>query len=166
MREGKDGVMSRTRFVWVRLFAALFLVAAMAVTAGADPGKDEAHGKEGKGKHEKHRSKPKDWESYGYDGYFPEQGYTTLDIPPGHLPPPGKCRLWYPDRPPGHQPPPENCGHLRAHAPVGAWLVHRPKERPTYVDVSVYDAYQPGIVISIGLFDVNTGAFLRHLSPR
>jgi hypothetical protein len=34
------------------------------------------------------------------------------------------------------------------------------------VDVSVYDAYQPGLVITIGLFDVNTGAFLRHLRPR
>jgi hypothetical protein len=158
MRQKCDVVLS--------LFTALFLVAAMAATAVADPGKDEAHGKEGKGKHEKHRSKPKDWESHGSDGYFHEQGYTTLGIPPGHLPPPGKCRLWYPDRPPGHQPPPESCGHLRAHAPVGAWLVHRPKERPTYVDVSVYDAYQPGIVISIGLFDVDTGAFLRHLRPR
>ncbi len=28
-------------------------------------------------------------------------------IPPGHLPPPGEFRLWYPDRPPGHQPPPQ-----------------------------------------------------------
>jgi hypothetical protein len=27
-------------------------------------------------------------------------------IPPGHLPPPGEGRLWFPDRPPGHQPPP------------------------------------------------------------
>jgi hypothetical protein len=166
MREGKDGVMSRTRFVGVLLCAALLLLAAMTATAVADPVKGEAHGKEGKGKHKKHGSKPKDWESHGYDGYFPEHGYTTLDIPPGHLPPPGTCRLWYPDRPPGRQPPPESCGHLRAHAPVGAWLIHRPKERSTYVDVSVYDAYQPGIVITIGLFDVDTGAFLRHLRPR
>jgi len=27
------------------------------------------------------------------------------DIPPGHMPPPGKCRIWYPNRPPGQQPP-------------------------------------------------------------
>ena len=30
-------------------------------------------------------------------------------IPPGHLPPPGECRVWYDDRPAGHQPPPSNC---------------------------------------------------------
>jgi hypothetical protein len=30
-------------------------------------------------------------------------------IPPGHLPPPGECRVWYPGVPPGHQPPPFKC---------------------------------------------------------
>jgi hypothetical protein len=152
--------------VWRCLCMVLLLGSMVATPAMADPGKDEAHGKEGKGKLEKHRSKPKDWESHGYDGYFHEHGYTTLGIPPGHLPPPGKCRLWYPDRPPGHQPPPESCGRLRAHAPAGGWLIHRPKHEPHYVDVSVYDAYQPGIVITIGIFDVDTGAFLRDLRPR
>ena len=32
-----------------------------------------------------------------------------LGIPPGHLPPPGHCRIWVPGRPPGHQPPPDSC---------------------------------------------------------
>ena len=30
-------------------------------------------------------------------------------IPPGHLPPPGECRVWYEGRPPGQQPPPVDC---------------------------------------------------------
>jgi hypothetical protein len=30
-------------------------------------------------------------------------------IPPGHLPPPGACRVWYDGVPPGRQPPPTNC---------------------------------------------------------
>jgi hypothetical protein len=161
--------MRTTRGMARSLFTALLLVAAVAGTAVADEWKDETHGKGCKGKqehHEKHRRKAKAWESHGYDGYFPAHRYTTLGIPEGRLPPPGTCCLWYPDRPPGHQPPPEHCEHLRYYAPVGAWLIHRPEDQLTYVDVSVYDAYQPGLVITIGLFDVETGAFLRHLRPR
>lgn len=41
------------------------------------------------------------------------QGYGArsrgLQIPKGHLPPPGECRLWFPGHPPGKQPPPTSC---------------------------------------------------------
>ena len=30
-------------------------------------------------------------------------------IPPGHMPPPGQCRVWHDGRPPGQQPRPTNC---------------------------------------------------------
>ena len=36
-------------------------------------------------------------------------GDSSQGIPPGHLPPPGECRVWYDDRPAGHQPPPASC---------------------------------------------------------
>ncbi|MBX3502521.1 MAG: hypothetical protein KF889_24005 [Alphaproteobacteria bacterium] len=40
----------------------------------------------------------------------PQPHYAApTPIPPGHLPPPGECRVWYPDRPAGHQPPPQRC---------------------------------------------------------
>ena len=44
----------------------------------------------------------------------------ALDIPNGHLPPPGSCRVWFPDRPPGHQPPPTSCD---VEVPAGAVLI-------------------------------------------
>lgn len=51
------------------------------------------------------------------------RGRRQIMIPPGHMPPPGKCRVRYPDRPPGQQPPPRACGELRYRVPPGATLV-------------------------------------------
>lgn len=33
----------------------------------------------------------------------------AVRVPPGHYPPSGACKIWYPGRPPGHQPPPTRC---------------------------------------------------------
>jgi hypothetical protein len=41
-------------------------------------------------------------------------------IPPGHRPPPGRCRVWFPDRPPGQQPP---AGPCDVQVPSGAFLI-------------------------------------------
>jgi Tfp pilus assembly protein PilF len=54
----------------------------------------------------------------------PEPAYDEVVIPRGHWPPPGKCRIWFPDRPPGHQPAPGSCKKLRHRVPSGAYLVH------------------------------------------
>ena len=47
----------------------------------------------------------------------------SFQVPPGHLPPPGMCRIWYPDRPPGLQPPPGPCNVLSVRVPRGAELI-------------------------------------------
>lgn len=44
-------------------------------------------------------------------------------IPPGHMPPPGSCRIWYKGTPPGQQPPPGDCYYLSRRVPPGAWLI-------------------------------------------
>jgi len=50
-----------------------------------------------------------------------------IRVPPGHMPPPGFCRLWYPGRPPGHQPRPRPCEQLlRMHRRPGAVIIGLP----------------------------------------
>lgn len=46
-----------------------------------------------------------------------------LDIPSGHRPGQGECRVWFPGRPPGQQPPPGDCDELEGSVPDGACLV-------------------------------------------
>lgn len=46
-----------------------------------------------------------------------------VSIPPGHMPPPGECRIWFTGRPAGQQPPPGDCGDLRHRVPPGAILI-------------------------------------------
>ena len=65
---------------------------------------------------------------------------NAVRVPPGHLPPPGMCRLWYPGRPPGHQPRPVRCAHLAGWVPVDAVVIggvpgHRDRYRYRYADV-------------------------------
>jgi hypothetical protein len=52
--------------------------------------------------------------------WFPSSG---AEVPPGQLPPPGECRVWFPGRPPGQQPPPGPCRELRRRVPDDAVLV-------------------------------------------
>ena len=53
-----------------------------------------------------------------------DHGTLAAQIPPGHFPPPGECRIWFPDRPAGHQPPPGPCGTLKYNVPPGARLIY------------------------------------------
>jgi surface antigen len=53
----------------------------------------------------------------------PPHGHGPHGVPPGHMPPPGECRVWFPDRPPGHQPAPGPCEELRYRVPRGAILL-------------------------------------------
>lgn len=49
--------------------------------------------------------------------------YEGVAIPAGHMPPPGECRIWFPDLPAGQQPPPGDCRDLRYRVPPGAILI-------------------------------------------
>ncbi len=45
-------------------------------------------------------------------------------VPPAYMPPPGQCRIWYPNQSASRQPPPGDCAELRQRTPPGATLVY------------------------------------------
>ncbi|HSE68005.1 MAG TPA: hypothetical protein VLB12_13545, partial [Gemmatimonadales bacterium] len=79
---------------------------------------------------------------------------ATLGIPPGHLPPPGQCRVWMPGEPPGHQAKARSCSNIERSAPAGSWIVYRPTEDKKVVHVKVVDQRRPGIVVHVRVYDV------------
>ncbi|MCI0331474.1 MAG: hypothetical protein L0196_11120 [candidate division Zixibacteria bacterium] len=93
----------------------------------------------------------------------PRGRVANLGIPPGHLPPPGECRIWYPGRPPGHQPPPGRCGKLARELPAGAWLVERFEDE--HVRVSVCHKSRPRAVVAVRIYAAATGRFVREEEP-
>lgn len=88
---------------------------------------------------------------------------TELHIPAGHLPPPGACRIWYPERPAGQQPPPGDCAELARRVPPGAWLLSRPSDDREHVHVAVFDPEQPSVEIAVRVFNSTSGRFVRDL---
>ena len=96
---------------------------------------------------------------HGHDHPAP----ARLNIPPGHFPPPGKCRVWHPGGPPGHQPAPGLCSVVEHDVAPGDWLIYRPTNDKKVVRVSFYDSRSPRVRIAIRIYDYRTGEYLREL---
>jgi len=94
-----------------------------------------------------------------------KEAHHKLGIPPGHLPPPGSCRIWVPGRPPGRQQKSGSCAELSHRVPKGAWLVHRDADNPDDIEVFVYDQKRPSVVVSVRYFEASTGDFIRDGRP-
>lgn len=82
-----------------------------------------------------------------------ELSLQALEIPNGHMPPPGSCRIWYPGRPAGQQPPPFKCGAGRLNIPLGTFLVQRLDGK--FVQVDEYDSRRPDYVVRSGRFQLS-----------
>jgi len=104
-----------------------------------------------------------------------------MDIPPGHLPPAGSCRIWHPGTPPGRQPAPGDCRTLRNQIPAGAWLIQRPQQDPeryeifsgvreTYPDGDWPDELEPGersgLGVIVDIYEAVTGERIEGMLSR
>ena len=99
---------------------------------------------------------------------LPETASTAakFGIPPGHLPPPGQCKVWMPGEPPGKQKKKYSsgdCVDVSRSVPAGGWLVYRPGDDKKEVVVREYGSERQ--VTSVKVFDIASGAFLRELEP-
>ena len=92
----------------------------------------------------------------GPPSHHPRQ--AALKIPPGHFPPPGMCRVWFPGRPPGHQPPPVSCERAEQRVSPGAWVLYRPAKEK--IRVSIYDRTQSQVVLTVRYYNAFSGEFL------
>lgn len=93
----------------------------------------------------------------------PAPNTAPLDIPPGHMPPIGECRIWIPGTPPGRQPHRDSgdCDQITREAPAGSWVVYRPTFEKKLVHVRVIDTRRAGVVVAVRVYD-ETGKFVRE----
>ena len=93
-------------------------------------------------------------------GISGSQTEVPVGIPREYIPPPGNCRVWYPDRSPDEQPQPERCLEI-PEVPVGAWLVYGGAVVKTY-RIEENDLLHPGTVKYMNYFELESGRFLRR----
>lgn len=97
----------------------------------------------------------------GYGEYARHVNFRRLPVPRGHLPAPGRCRVWLPGVPPGHQPGQGSCRALERRVPRGGWLLVRPRGAPRVVELYAYDPYRPRLRVRYA-YDVRTGRRLAY----
>lgn len=90
---------------------------------------------------------------------------VVLGVPPGHLPPPGRCRVWIPGRPPGRQARARSCQGILLVAPAGAWILYRPDRERRLVHVRYVDEKRAGAIIRIRVFEAESGKYVRDEKP-
>ncbi|HEX6089599.1 MAG TPA: hypothetical protein VFZ13_05520 [Gemmatimonadales bacterium] len=63
------------------------------------------------------------------------RGNGVDKVPPGHMPPPGMCRIWIDDVPPGRQPKPTDCTTARRRVPDNARVIYGARTTSSRDDV-------------------------------
>lgn len=75
-------------------------------------------------------------------------------VPPGHYPPKGMCRVWYPGRAPGQQPKSTDCAKLRGKVPADAFVLYNGKDWDARYDWSRERKSLPAAIVDV-LLSVN-----------
>lgn len=103
--------------------------------------------------------------AYGRAPYEYEYGrrmdFRRLPVPRGHLPSPGRCRVWLPGVSPGHQPRQGSCRALERRVPRGGWLLVRSRVNPGIVELFAFDSHRPRVRIRYA-YDVRTGRRINY----
>lgn len=86
----------------------------------------------------------------------------SLNIPRGHLPSAGRCRIWYPSRSPGQQPGETGCAAAIAAAPAGTWVLERRSAAPGEIRLHLIHSARRGVVVGRYIYSAETGAYLRE----
>src|SRR3989442_1572145 len=93
---------------------------------------------------------------------------VTLGVPPGQLPDPGECRIWYPGARPTRHPRPRSrpCEGMGDIARAGSGVIYRPVYARRLVYVRVVDDRRAGYVTRVWIYDYDTYQFVREEAPR
>jgi hypothetical protein len=89
-----------------------------------------------------------------------DEDRSRLRVPPGHLPAPGQCRVWFPGRPPGRQPGAGSCRGIDRVAPAGSWILYRPSDDKRIVHARVVDPRRDGVIVVVRVYDADRGTYL------
>ena len=92
--------------------------------------------------------------------------HASLGIPPGHLPAPGQCRVWFPGRPPGRQPKAGHCVVVERGVRPGCWFIRRSLSDPDYIKVMVYSHDRPFSVLVVRYYLAESGKFAYEEHPK
>lgn len=81
--------------------------------------------------------------------------YRALGIPKGHLPPPGKCKIWQPGAPPGQQGSPMDKEMAFRQVPPGYWVIERPGNDEDLIYIHQMHEHRRRVVIEVEIYTMN-----------
>ena len=125
--------------LWKKLL--LGAAAVLIMPAGDAYAQLDNRDKKSKGNSDVYKARKKDRKRDRMNGEGRLYDYSKLRVPADQLPPPGDCRVWFPDRPAGQQQAaPQSCDGT---PPVGAWLIKNEGRR---YRVDIYNNKTAGLI--------------------